>query len=61
MVDPGLALGVFAAIVLVAAVVVWPRKGLVPRVAKVLRLTRRVRMEDVVWALLNSPEWIYNQ
>ena len=48
MVDPGLALAVFAVMALVTAVVLWPRKGLVPRVARVLRLTWRVRMEDAL-------------
>ena len=48
MVDPGLALAVFAGIVAVAAIVLWPRKGLVPRLVRVVRLTRRVRMEDAL-------------
>ena len=48
MVDPGLALVVFAAVVLVVALLTWPRRGLIPRVAELLRLTQRVRMEDAL-------------
>ncbi|MGD8727807.1 MAG: iron dependent repressor, metal binding and dimerization domain protein, partial [Gemmatimonadales bacterium] len=48
MVDPGLALIVFAGIVLVVAALAWPRRGLVARLREFLRLTQRVRMEDAV-------------
>jgi DtxR family Mn-dependent transcriptional regulator len=48
MVDPGLALVVFTAVVLVVAALAWPRRGLVPRVGEFLRLTHRVRMEDAL-------------
>lgn len=48
MVDPGLALAVFAAIVLGAALLLWPRSGLVARLGTLLRLTERERMEDAL-------------
>ena len=48
MVDPGMALVVFAAVVLVVALLAWPRRGLVSRLGEILRLTQRVRMEDAL-------------
>jgi len=48
MVDPRLALSVFALLVGAMLVVFWPRRGLWARVARVLRLTERVRLEDAL-------------
>jgi len=48
MVDPALALLVFAALVAVAAVVLWPRRGLVARLARSSRLSERVLLEDAL-------------
>ena len=48
MVDPRLALLVFAALVLVTALVAWPRRGVVARILKFRRLSERVRVEDAV-------------
>jgi DtxR family Mn-dependent transcriptional regulator len=48
MVDPGLALVVFAALVAVAALVLWPRQGIVARVTRASRLTERVLLEDAL-------------
>jgi len=48
MVDPAFALVVFAAIVAVAAVVFWPRSGLVARLNRASRLTERVLLEDAL-------------
>jgi len=48
MVDPALALAVFAALVAVAAAVLWPKRGLVARLARTSRLTERVLLEDAL-------------
>ena len=48
MVDPALALVVFALLVAVAAALLWPRVGLVARVARVSRLSDRVLLEDAL-------------
>lgn len=48
MVDPALALLVFAALVAVAAVLLWPHRGVVPRLARAFRLTERVLIEDAL-------------
>ncbi|MCY4574169.1 MAG: hypothetical protein OXF01_15380, partial [Gemmatimonadetes bacterium] len=48
MVDPTLALLIFAALVALCAAVLWPGRGLVARVRRFTRLTERVRMEDVL-------------
>jgi len=48
MVDPALALTVFAALVALAAVVVWPRHGLGARLLRSARLDERVRLEDAL-------------
>jgi len=48
MVDPGLALVVFAALVAAAAVVLWPRHGIVARMTRASRLTERVLLEDAL-------------
>lgn len=48
MVDPALALLVFAAAALVAAAVLWPRRGLVAWVRRAARLNERVRLEDAL-------------
>ena len=48
MPDPVLALLVFLALVALGAIVLWPVHGIAARVARVARLTERVRMEDVL-------------
>ncbi len=54
MVDPGLALLVFALIVLATAIVVWPRRGLAARLLRVWRMSERVRVEDALKHLYNG-------
>jgi DtxR family Mn-dependent transcriptional regulator len=53
MVDPVVALLAFALLVLVSAVLGWPRRGLLPRAMNLLRQTERVRLEDVLKHLYN--------
>jgi DtxR family Mn-dependent transcriptional regulator len=48
MVDPGLALAIFAALVVLVAVVLWPKRGLVARLTRTSRLTERVLLEDAL-------------
>jgi DtxR family Mn-dependent transcriptional regulator len=53
MIDPGMALGVFAIVVAVAALVVWPRVGLLARLKRRSGSTERIRIEDTLKHLLN--------
>ena len=48
MVDPALALSVFALLVAAGTVVFWPKRGIMARVAEYSRLTERVRLEDAL-------------
>lgn len=48
MVDPGLALTIFFALVALVAAAFWPRRGLIPRLARAARLGARVRLEDAL-------------
>ena len=48
MVDPGLALTVFAVLVLALAGLLWPRSGVIPRLMRLSRLDERVRLEDAL-------------
>jgi len=48
MVDPALALLVFAALLALGGLLFWPRKGLFPRMARAGRLTERVQLEDAL-------------
>jgi DtxR family Mn-dependent transcriptional regulator len=48
MVDPVLALLVFAVLVLLAALLLWPHKGLLARIGRVRRMSERVRLEDAL-------------
>ncbi len=48
MVDPALALLVFAALLGLAGLLFWPRRGLVSRIARTSRLTERVLLEDAM-------------
>ena len=48
LIDPRLALGAVAAIALLAAVLLWPRRGLLARWRRVQRLTERVYREDAL-------------
>lgn len=54
MVDPAVALLVFGVIVALTVVVVWPRRGLVARLARLVRLTQRARVEDALKHLHES-------
>ncbi len=48
MVDPALALAVFAALTLVAVALLWPKLGLVPRLRRMSHLSERVLLEDAL-------------
>ncbi|MXX34320.1 MAG: hypothetical protein F4Z50_06125, partial [Gemmatimonadetes bacterium] len=48
MVDPTLALLIFAALAALFAAILWPGRGLAARLRRFTRLTERVRMEDVL-------------
>jgi len=48
VVDPGIALIVFAVLAAVAALVLWPRWGLVARAARLARTSERIRLEDAL-------------
>lgn len=48
MVDPRVALLIFAGLVVAVAVLLWPRSGAVPRLARLLQLTERVLAEDAL-------------
>jgi DtxR family transcriptional regulator, Mn-dependent transcriptional regulator len=48
MVNPAVALGLFALLLVIAAVVFWPRIGLAARAGRMLRMTERVRLEDAL-------------
>ena len=48
MVDPALALLVFAAVVAVIGVLAWPRIGVLARFARTSRITERVLLEDAL-------------
>jgi DtxR family Mn-dependent transcriptional regulator len=48
MVDPGFALAVFAAVLVVIVAVAWPKWGLVARLTRTSRLTERVLLEDAL-------------
>jgi len=48
MPDPRLALLVFAGLVAVASLILWPRLGLFPRWLRLRRLDERVRVEDAL-------------
>lgn len=48
MPDPVYALLIFFALVVLAAAVLWPGRGLATRLRRLSRLTERVRMEDVL-------------
>ncbi len=48
MVDPALALSVFGLLVLVVAVLFWPRRGAVPRLLRMAEMSERVRLEDAL-------------
>jgi DtxR family Mn-dependent transcriptional regulator len=48
MIDPALALSLFALLSLALAVVVWPRRGVAARLMRLVRLTQRSRVEDAL-------------
>ncbi len=51
--DPGVALLLFGVMVGVVLLLLWPRRGLVPRVSRLMLLTERVRIEDSLKHLYN--------
>lgn len=48
MVDPVLALLVFAALVALGAALLWPRRGLVAHLRRITGFTERIRLEDAL-------------
>ncbi len=48
MIDPALALFGFALLALVAGLALWPRRGLVSRLVRLLRMTEQVQVEDAL-------------
>ncbi len=56
MVDPRVALAWFALVVLVLALVAWPRRGLVARLRRLARASERTRIEDAVKHLFHAGE-----
>lgn len=48
MVDPALALISFGLLLVLAALLSWPGKGLLPRILRLSRMTERVRLEDTL-------------
>ena len=53
MVDPLVALSIFGAVTLLAALLFWPRRGIIVRLLRLLRMTERVRVEDALKHLHN--------
>lgn len=53
-IDPAAALAVFAGLALALAVLFWPRRGLVPRIALLIGFNERVRIEDALKHLYNG-------
>jgi DtxR family Mn-dependent transcriptional regulator len=56
MVDPARALLVFAALVIVMAALLWPRRGVLALVQRTRRATERVRVEDAVKYLFHAGD-----
>jgi DtxR family Mn-dependent transcriptional regulator len=54
MPDPAIALLVFAGITAVLASLLWPRRGVLARLGRLVRMTERVRMEDSLKHLHNQ-------
>jgi len=54
MSEPALALLIFFAGVLAAALVLWPRRGILPRVLALFHMSERVRIEDALKHLHNA-------
>ncbi|HOC17031.1 MAG TPA: iron dependent repressor, metal binding and dimerization domain protein [Vicinamibacterales bacterium] len=52
--DPAAALAIFGSLVLLAAILFWPERGIVPRLRRLVELSERVRLEDAVKHLFNS-------
>ena len=48
MVDPVLALIIFGLLVLVGALLFWPKRGLIPRLLRLSGMSERVRLEDAL-------------
>jgi DtxR family Mn-dependent transcriptional regulator len=48
MIDPTLALLVFGLALLLGVILLWPRRGLVPRLVRVFGVSERVRLEDTL-------------
>ena len=56
MVDPAVALTVFALLVLSLAAILWPRRGIVARAKRAMRVSERIRIEDAVKYLFHAGE-----
>jgi DtxR family Mn-dependent transcriptional regulator len=56
VVDPGWALALFALGALLAALVVWPGRGLLARLFRVSRMTERVLLEDALKQIHQTEE-----
>ena len=56
MPDPGFALLVFAALGLILAGLLWPERGLLPRLLRLWRLGERVRLEDALKHVLTCRQ-----
>ena len=56
MPDPSFALLVFAALVLIAAALLWPERGVLPRLLRLWRLGERVRLEDALKHVLTCRQ-----
>lgn len=54
MVDPGFALVVFAGLSIGLALLLWPRRGLAVRLARLLQMTERVQIEDALKHFYNG-------
>lgn len=52
--DPAAALAIFAASVLLAAILFWPGRGIAARLRRLVELSERVRLEDAVKHLFNN-------
>jgi DtxR family transcriptional regulator, Mn-dependent transcriptional regulator len=56
MVAPGVALLWFAALVLLTAILAWPRHGVAARVRRLWRMTERTQVEDAIKHLFHAGE-----
>lgn len=55
-VDPLWALAVFLLLAAFTALLAWPRRGVIPRLLRLLRMTERVRLEDALKQIHQTEE-----